>query len=76
MTGIIAVVEAKMEGCFAKTIVFCVDQEHAWEIRAAHSNLNADLVRDHPDYVTGGIAMLNPRLPDHESTATRRVVRP
>ncbi len=36
---------------FAKTIVFCVDQEHASEMRAALNNLNADLVRDHPDYV-------------------------
>jgi type I restriction enzyme R subunit len=29
---------------FAKTIVFCVDQEHASEMRAALNNLNADLV--------------------------------
>ena len=36
---------------FAKTIVFCVDQEHASEMRAALNNLNADLVRDQPDYV-------------------------
>ena len=36
---------------FAKTIVFCVDQEHADEMRRALSNLNADLVREHPDYV-------------------------
>lgn len=36
---------------FAKTIVFCVDQEHADEMRRALNNLNADLVRDHPDYV-------------------------
>jgi type I restriction enzyme R subunit len=36
---------------FAKTIVFCVDQEHASEMRQALSNLNADLVADHPDYV-------------------------
>jgi type I restriction enzyme R subunit len=36
---------------FAKTIVFCVDQEHASEMRAALNNLNADIVRDHPDYV-------------------------
>lgn len=36
---------------FAKTIVFCVDQEHAAEIRKALNNLNADLVKDHPDYV-------------------------
>lgn len=36
---------------FAKTIVFCVDQEHADEMRRAINNLNADLVRDYPDYV-------------------------
>jgi type I restriction enzyme R subunit len=36
---------------FAKTIVFCVDQEHASEMRAALSNLNSDLVARHPDYV-------------------------
>jgi type I restriction enzyme R subunit len=36
---------------FAKTIVFCVDQEHAAEMRAALNNLNADLVRQYPDYV-------------------------
>ncbi|HZZ26984.1 MAG TPA: helicase-related protein [Pirellulales bacterium] len=36
---------------FAKTIVFCVDQEHADEMRRALNNLNADLVRDNPDYV-------------------------
>lgn len=36
---------------FAKTIVFCVDQEHASEMRAALSNLNSDLVAQHPDYV-------------------------
>lgn len=36
---------------FAKTIVFCVDQEHASEMRGAISNLNADLVAQNPDYV-------------------------
>jgi len=36
---------------FAKTIVFCVDQEHALEMRNALAVLNADLVKDHPDYV-------------------------
>ncbi len=36
---------------FAKTIVFCVDQEHASEMRHALNNLNADLVMQHPDYV-------------------------
>ena len=36
---------------FAKTIVFCVDQEHAEEMRKALNNLNADLVQQYPDYV-------------------------
>lgn len=36
---------------FAKTIVFCVDQEHASEMRQALVNLNADLVAQYPDYV-------------------------
>ncbi len=36
---------------FAKTLVFCVDQEHADEMRSALNNLNADLVAQHPDYV-------------------------
>jgi type I restriction enzyme R subunit len=36
---------------FAKTIVFCVDQEHASEMRTALSNLNNDLMAQHPDYV-------------------------
>ncbi|MSM38682.1 MAG: DEAD/DEAH box helicase [Geobacter sp.] len=36
---------------FAKTIVFCVDQEHADEMRRALGNLNKDLVSRYPDYV-------------------------
>jgi type I restriction enzyme R subunit len=36
---------------FAKTIVFCVDQEHADEMRRAINNLNTDLVQEHSDYV-------------------------
>lgn len=36
---------------FAKTIVFCVDQEHAEEMRKALVNLNSDIVKDYPDYV-------------------------
>lgn len=41
----------KSNGRMAKTIVFCVDQEHASEIRRALVNLNSDLVQQHPDYV-------------------------
>ncbi|AND68657.1 DEAD/DEAH box helicase [Dyella thiooxydans] len=36
---------------FAKTLVFCVDQEHAAEMREALVNLNSDLVRQYPNYV-------------------------
>ncbi|HJW74199.1 MAG TPA: type I restriction-modification enzyme R subunit C-terminal domain-containing protein, partial [Thermoleophilia bacterium] len=36
---------------YGKTIVFCVDQEHANEMRGALNNLNADLVKEHSDYV-------------------------
>ena len=36
---------------FAKTIVFCVDQEHADEMRRALNNFNSDLVQRYPDYV-------------------------
>jgi type I restriction enzyme R subunit len=35
----------------AKTIVVCVDQEHADEMRRALNNSNADLAQQHPDYV-------------------------
>ena len=34
-----------------KTIIFCVDQEHAENMRKALNNLNSDLVRKYPDYV-------------------------
>jgi len=36
---------------FAKTLVFCVDQEHADEMRRALANLNADLMATHPDWI-------------------------
>ena len=36
---------------FGKTIVFCVDQEHALQMRRALAELNADLLKEHPDYV-------------------------
>ena len=36
---------------FAKTIIFCVDQEHADEMRRALNNLNTDLVQRYPDYI-------------------------
>lgn len=36
---------------FAKTLIFCVDQEHAAEMRQELVNLNSDLVKHYPDYV-------------------------
>lgn len=36
---------------FAKTLIFCVDQEHAAEMRQELLNLNNDLVKQYPDYV-------------------------
>lgn len=41
----------KKNNRFAKTIVFCVDQEHAAEMRRVLNNLNSDLVRQYSDYV-------------------------
>lgn len=35
----------------AKTIVFCATEEHAEWMRIALSNLNADMVKENPDYV-------------------------
>jgi len=36
---------------WAKTIVFCVDQEHADQMRRALHNANADLAKQYPNYV-------------------------
>ena len=41
----------KRTGRFAKTIVFCVDQEHADEMRRLINNLNAEAMQKFPDYV-------------------------
>lgn len=38
-------------GRLDKTIVFCVNQEHADQFRREISNLNLDLVQQYPDYV-------------------------
>jgi len=35
----------------AKTIIFCVDMEHAEQMRMALNNENSDIVRKYPDYV-------------------------
>lgn len=36
---------------YSKTIVFCVDIEHAEHMRSALVNENADITKDHPTYV-------------------------
>ncbi len=40
------------EDPYAKTIVFCVDQEHAGTMREILANLNAEHVQRYPDYVS------------------------
>lgn len=41
---------------FAKTIIFCVDQEHAEEMRMAINNHCAELAQRYPDYVVRIVA--------------------
>lgn len=41
----------KSTGRMQKTIVFCATEDHAERMRIALSNLNADMVKEHPDYV-------------------------
>lgn len=41
----------RKNGRFDKTIVFCVDQEHADGFRREFNNLNSDLTRQYPEYV-------------------------
>lgn len=41
---------------YAKTIVFCVDQDHADDMRKALNNCNTDLAAKHPDYVVRVVA--------------------
>lgn len=41
---------------YAKTIVFCVDQEHADEMRQAINNECSELAQKHPDYVVRVVA--------------------
>lgn len=42
---------------FGKTIVFCVDQEHADEMRQAINNLSAEHAKKYPDYVVRIVAL-------------------
>ena len=41
----------RKNGRFDKTIVFCVDQEHADQFRREFNNLNTDLTNQYPDYI-------------------------
>ena len=41
----------KTTGRMQKTIVFCANEEHAERMRVALVNLNADMVKENPDYV-------------------------
>lgn len=41
---------------FAKTIVFCVDQEHAEQMRRAMHDANEDVTRQYPHYVARVVA--------------------
>jgi type I restriction enzyme R subunit len=41
---------------YAKTIIFCVDQDHAEDMRKALINCNDDITRHHPDYVVRIVA--------------------
>lgn len=43
--------KSDLQDRYAKTIVFCVDIDHAERMRQALVNENADIVKDHPDYV-------------------------
>ena len=41
----------KSVGRMDKTIVFCATEEHAERMRIALTNLNADMVKENPDYI-------------------------
>ena len=41
----------KSVGRMDKTIVFCATEEHAERMRIALTNLNSDMVKEHPDYI-------------------------
>lgn len=41
----------KSEGRFQKTMVFCVDIDHAERMRQALVNEDDDIVQEHPDYI-------------------------
>ena len=67
----------KSEGRFQKTMVFCVDIDHAERMRQALVNENNDIVQEHPDYIqrcTGDIhnvdAILDKFMDDDETFPT------
>jgi type I restriction enzyme R subunit len=41
----------KQNGTWAKTILFCVDQEHADDMRRLLNNMNSGIAKEHPEYV-------------------------
>lgn len=47
---------ARTDGRLGKTIVFCVNQEHADQMRRALHNANSDLTKQHPNYVVRIVA--------------------
>ncbi|MGB2728265.1 MAG: DEAD/DEAH box helicase family protein [Halobacteriota archaeon] len=50
---------------YGKTIVFCVDQNHAEQMRMALNNLNTDLVKENTDYVVRVVSDEGPRGRGH-----------
>ena len=46
----------KATDIMAKTIVFCVDQEHALQMRSAIARLVPEQMKEHPDYVVRVVA--------------------
>lgn len=67
----------KAEGRFQKTMVFCVDIDHAERMRQALVNENEDIVQEHPDYIqrcTGDVrnvdAILDKFMDDDETFPT------
>jgi len=47
---------ARTDGRMGKTIVFCVNQEHADQMRRALHNANSDLTKQYPNYVVRIVA--------------------
>ena len=42
----------KTNGRYSKTVIFCVDTEHAGRLRTALINLNQDITASNPEYIT------------------------